>query len=194
MAATSVAVRCRPRRIRAAGLGITTATVVAIQRANPSQPGQRPLLLLGPAFADLDEIAADMRPAKDQHHVAQLHLGHGFVRRVAVDHQHHAGIRREVALGNFVAAGGIQAKDHRVLPQEHPQPPAISRLAFLATKTIQRVSSAWAKRPRRCARAARHRAAETAVRGVPGRRPRCPPPRPVPATATGPATARWAGG
>ena len=48
--------------------------------------------MLGPAFADFDEIAADMGPAEDQHHVAQLHLGHGFVRRVAVDHQHHAGV------------------------------------------------------------------------------------------------------
>ena len=112
-------------------LGATTATVVAIQSANPAEPGQGPLLVLGPALADRDEIAADVRPAEDQHHVAQLHLGHGFVRRVAVDHQHRTGVRREVALGHFVASGGIEAKDHRVLTQEHPQPPAISRLAFL---------------------------------------------------------------
>ena len=65
----------------------------------------------------------------DQHHIPQLHLGHGFVGRVAVDHQHHAGVGREVALGHVVAAGRVEAEDHRVLAQEHPQPPAIAPLA-----------------------------------------------------------------
>ena len=87
--------------------------------------------MLGPALADRDEIATDVRPAEDQHHVPQLHLGHGLVGRVAVDHQHHAGLGREVALGHVVAAGRVEAKDHRVLAQEDPEPPAISRLAVL---------------------------------------------------------------
>ena len=67
---------------------------------------------------------------EDQDHVPQSHLGHRLVRRVAVDHQHHAGVGREVALGHFVAPGRIQAKDHRVRAQENPQPPAMPRLAF----------------------------------------------------------------
>ena len=64
-----------------AWFGITTASVVVIQRANPAEPGQGPLLVLGPAFADFDEIAADMGPTEDQHRVAQLHLGHGYEER-----------------------------------------------------------------------------------------------------------------
>ena len=50
----------------AAHFGVATTTIVAIQPANPAQPGQRPLLVLGPALADLDEIATNVpsrRPA-----------------------------------------------------------------------------------------------------------------------------------
>ena len=125
----SAAVRRRPRRIPAA-VGLARDGDDRCCRYNVAdapQPSQGPLLVLGPALADLDEIAADVRPAKDQHHVPQLHLGHGLVRRVAVDHQHHLGVGGKVALGHFVAAGRVEAKDHGVLAQEDPEPPAISR-------------------------------------------------------------------
>ena len=35
-----------------------------------------------------------------------------------------------MALGDFVTAAGVEAKDHRVLAQEDPQPPPMPRLAF----------------------------------------------------------------
>jgi hypothetical protein len=43
--------------VMAAHGGVTTATVVAIQRANPAEPDQAPLLVLGSALADRDERA-----------------------------------------------------------------------------------------------------------------------------------------
>ena len=102
---------------------------------------------------------------------------------------HHLGLGREMALGYLVASAGIQAKDHRVLAQKDPQPPAMTLLPSSSMKTIQRVSSAcakadWALRP-----AELRRWAETTVRGAPDRRPPCPVPSPDQATATGPATA-----
>ena len=71
-----------------------------------------------------------MGPAKGQHDHPVLDPDHRLVRRIAIDHQHPTRLGPEVVLGDRVTATGIQQIDHRVQALDHPQPPAVSLLAF----------------------------------------------------------------
>jgi len=118
-------------KLDAARLVRQSLPLMPVKFANAPKPGQGPGLQFTPTFTDFDEIASYMRPTKNQDHVAQLHLGHRLVSRVAIDHQDHAGVGGEMTLGNVVAARRIESKYHGVLGKEDPQPPAMANFPFL---------------------------------------------------------------
>src|SRR5208337_4903861 len=105
-------------KFRTAGFVCKSPTLKSVKRADVSEPSQRPGLQFVPTLADFNEIPSDMSPAKDQDHVAELHLSHGLVSRVAIDHQDHTSIGGEVTFGHVVTTRGIEPKHHGILGEK----------------------------------------------------------------------------
>ena len=56
--------------LRGPGFGDSPLTLVVIQIANSSHPREGSLFIFRPAFAETDEVAPNVCPAKNQQHVA----------------------------------------------------------------------------------------------------------------------------
>ena len=91
-----------------------TLAVELVKLTDAMKPSEGPIRQVRPTFADLDEIAPNVRPTKGQLDRAHFHLRHGLVGRITVDHQHAYRVRGKVPLGHIVAARGVEAINDRV--------------------------------------------------------------------------------
>ena len=88
--------------------------VGAIQRPDPLDPAQGPASQRRPGASRLQEVAADVRPAKGQDDPALLHLRQRLVGRVAIHHQDAFRLRTQVFLRHVVGAAVGQHEHHHV--------------------------------------------------------------------------------